>query len=124
MAWHRSSCHDKALQGALNLEKFRVDARNLIYRIRLRKRWLLEEADTLNARSHLPIHDEPDLLHAEQHQQTLNRIFGYLGLARATVETELVRTSKDKLADVIESYDEILRAISATNYGAYLGGNT
>jgi hypothetical protein len=69
--------------------------------MRLRERWLRKEAETINGLSYLPVH-ETDLLHAKQHQQTLNRIFDYLGVARATVKKELVHASEDKLADVIE----------------------
>lgn len=123
VAAHRRSFHHRTSQGALKLEKFRVDAPNLIHRIKLRERWLRDEAEVLNGFSYLPVHYETDLLHTDRHQETLNRVFDYLGVARATVKAQLVRTSKDKLADVIENYDEVLRAISATKYGAYLDGN-
>ena len=63
---------------------------------------------------------EDDLLEAEDHQETMNRVFEYLGLPAVKVETDLVRISSDRMADSVENYDEVVRVVSRTKYAALL----
>lgn len=123
VAAHRSSFHHKASQGKFELKKFRVDSADFIRRIRLRAGWLKDEEEVLRDLPYLPVTYETDLLRPERHQDTTDRVFDFLGAARAPVKTELVRTSKDQLSDVIENYDDVIQAISRTEYAPYVQEN-
>jgi LPS sulfotransferase NodH len=120
VAAHRRAYHHRASQGELKLQKFHVDSDDFIRRIKLRERWLKDEEEVLEGLPHLSIQYETDLLHPEVHQATTDRVLDFLGATRAPAKTELVRTSRDRLADVIENYDEVIQAIARTRYAPYL----
>ena len=79
-----------------------------------------QEAEVLAVIPHLKLGYEADLLEASRHQQTLDRIFDYLGVATAPVQAKSRRTSRDHLSDYIENYEEIVKFVRQTNYARYL----
>ena len=80
----------------------------------------MKEKKIIEALPHITIAYERDLLSAEQHQATADKIFDYLGLASVAVKTKCVRTSSDNLADFIENYEEVVNVISQTKYAKFL----
>ena len=62
-----------------------------------------------------------DLSQAKNHQPTADKVFAYLGLERRQVQTPLIRTSSDHLADQLQNYEAINKALIYTKYAHYLG---
>jgi len=80
----------------------------------------VKEEEVMDGIPHLNLVYESDLLDRKQHQITCNNVFNYLGLPSAPVETEMKRTSSDKLSDYIGNYEEVAKIIRKTNYVRYL----
>jgi LPS sulfotransferase NodH len=116
----RGLFHHRASQGPLRLEKIHVDCDLLRWYTENREREMKDSRQALVDLPHLSLVYEEDLLRAEDHQRTADRIFDYLGAARVEVATDLVRTSTDRLADMIDNYDEVVRVLANTKYAAML----
>lgn len=63
---------------------------------------------------------EYNLRRHEQHHDTAQRVFEYLGLKPATVNTSLKRLGSNDLADQIENYEEVEAMLQATDYRHFL----
>ena len=112
--WHVTS------QDAVPPGKVRIDTDDFVRRIRLREIKSALEAELLAHYSPLPVVYEDDLLDAENHQSTLDRAFGYLGVPSMPVSTALVRTSRDSLRDMIDNYAEFEEAVAGAGCAEYL----
>ncbi len=111
--WHISNLeHDQS--------KYHINCQDLIRRIRLRELDLEREQLFLQSAPFIELHYELDLLHQDQHQTTLNRLFDYLGLPPHRVESNLSRTGRDSLQDSIENYSEVEQVVIDCGYGHYL----
>jgi len=69
---------------------------------------------------HLRLVYEDHLSDSARHQPTADDICNYLGLAPAPVRTELIRITPRRTADQLENFDEVVAALSATRFAAYL----
>lgn len=112
--WHADS------ENALPPQKYRIDPDVLLRRVRLRKIKSELEKEILSKCSHLSIVYEDDLLDAEMHQATLNKVFEFLQLPSVPVDTKLARTSRDSLQDMILNYSELESIVINAGYGGYL----
>ena len=101
-------------------QTFYIDCQELLESIEAREKYAAQEQDLLAGLPHLTIVYEKDLLHAAHHQATLDRVFDYLGVPSVPVKTTLVRTSRNKLADIVSNYEEVVRFISQTKYAKFL----
>lgn len=80
----------------------------------------LEETALANI-DHLAIEYERDLLHANAHGDTLDRIRDFLGVERVPIEhPDLRRTSSDDLRTTIANYDEFAASLAGTPWAAML----
>jgi hypothetical protein len=70
-------------------------------------------------RSHLALHYEDDLEHAEHHQATCDRIFRFLGVPSAEVSTPFHRRPVG-LLEQISNADEVVSALRATRFAGFL----
>jgi hypothetical protein len=50
----------------------------------------------------------------------MQRVFSYLDLSNVDVTTTLVRQNPGRLAELIANYDEVVAAVSGTEYAPYL----
>jgi len=100
--------------------KFTIDSDQLIQNIQKRESCCLEEREVLAQLPHITICYDDELLKAEQHQKTADRIFEYLGVDSVPVQTNLARTSTDNLSDFLENYDEIISVLNKTKYAKFL----
>ena len=69
---------------------------------------------------HMTIEYERDLLSSGTHQDTLDRVFDFLGVRREVVETKWMRISSDEIEDMIENYDELVDELKIHSYDHYL----
>ena len=115
----RSKWHD-TYPNALKGLKLTLNCERLLGKLKSRERYFQKETDILANIPHLALFYEDHLLKAESHQNTLDRVFDYLGLDSVPVNTKLFRTSSDNFADFIENYDEVVNVISQTKYAKFL----
>lgn len=119
-AMHRHKFHHRVDQGNLSYDKFTVELGYLVAELklfesyRLLKSWILEDLPFL------PIVYEDDLLDAEKHQATADKITEFLGLSPKPVRTNLQRTTPREVSDFVDNYGEIISFISNTVYAQYL----
>ncbi len=97
--------------------KHHINCQDLIRRIRLREIDLEREKLYLQGVPFIELVYERDLLHRDQHQTTLNRLFAHLGLPPHPVDNNLSRTGSDLLQDLIENYSEVEQVVIAAGYG-------
>ncbi|MBE9126705.1 MULTISPECIES: Stf0 family sulfotransferase [unclassified Coleofasciculus] len=116
--WHLTSQDKKNKTPS----KAYIDCDELIKQIQDGEMYLEKEKEVLDNLNlpYITILYEDDLLKTEKHQETLNRIFDYLGLSSIPVKTQLVRTTSDQLSDFIENYEEVVKAVRQTNYAEFL----
>ena len=121
MAQHRQSYHHKSSDGPLKLPKIQVDCDTLIERMmKERARYLHKEQELLRDLPNIGLIYEEDLLRIGNHQKTLDKLLNYLGVPPVPAKTNLVRTSKDNLADIIENFHEVSQVIVNTKYANLL----
>jgi hypothetical protein len=78
------------------------------------------EQQALAGTSYLPLLYEEHLLKPTHHQQTLNRVFDYLGVESIPVKTRFQKTTAPQISDFIENYDEIESLVAQTDYARFL----
>jgi LPS sulfotransferase NodH len=100
--------------------KIHLDGEKLLTSLEKAEISELKDKALLEQLPYLEIFYEDDLLKAEQHQKTADKIFDFLGVQSASIETNMVRTPYQNLAEVIENYDEIAALLSKTKYAHYL----
>ena len=69
---------------------------------------------------HLSVTYEQDLLPQNRHQDTADRIFEYLGLAPARVETQLRKLTSNDLSQIVDNLDEVTAALRDTPFARFL----
>ena len=116
IARQRGAPHHANTDRPLRPGPFRIDAGWLLARMRELDTSLRDERATLVGLPHLRLCYEDDLLRAERHQMTLDRVFDWLGVERAPVTTRYLRTGTDRLAELVANLDEIHRALRTSEY--------
>ncbi len=106
--------------GPVKHEKTHVDCEDIIKRMKCRESFLAEEEMVLRGLPHMQLVYEDNLLKSEDHQNTANRIFGYLGLPPFPVTTRFVKIVPERLENVIDNFDEIVNLLSKTKYAEFL----
>lgn len=104
----------------LRIERLTVDAADLIARLKYRQEQLQHEERALDGLPHLCVTYEDDLIGAENHQRTLDRLFDHLGAQRTVVKTKLGRINTLPLSELIANYDEVARHLSRAGFGSFL----
>lgn len=107
-------------ENPLKNSKFYIDCDELITGIEYYERQLIEEKKLLKKLPHIMLIYEDDLLTAEEHQKSLDRIFDYLGLNTVPVKTTLVKTSSDNMSNFIQNYNEVVSVVNKTKYSQFL----
>jgi hypothetical protein len=120
VAEHRNSYHHRRREGRLELGKITIDCVDLLGRMKEREGYLAQEEQVLADLPHFPLVYERDLLSTETWQTNLDRIFAYLELPSAPVNTQLAKIAPNSLADLIENYGEVAQAMREAGYGEYL----
>jgi LPS sulfotransferase NodH len=87
--------------------------------------WTLEEQETARRRAldgidAFEVVYEDDLEDGARQQSTVDRIATWLGLERAPVASTLERRTLPRLADRLDDYPAVARALAATRYGRFL----
>lgn len=78
------------------------------------------EQEILGGVPHLVVTYEDDLERAECHQATADRVFAYIGVPTAPVQTTHVKSLPARIEDTVTNYDELCAALRGTPYERYL----
>ena len=98
------------------LEKIWVDCDELLVSLRASERRIENDQDVLQDVPHLLVDYENDLLDASKHDQTCKRVFKFIGISDAKVQSKFRRTSSDDLSNTIENYNEVKKFLNNTKY--------
>ena len=98
------------------LEKIWVDCNDLLDSLKASERRMEIDQDVLQGIPHLLVDYEDDLLDASKHDQTCKRVFKFLGISDAKVQSKFRRTSSNDLSNTIENYNEVKKFLSNTKY--------
>ncbi len=104
----------------INHKKIRVDCEQLLRGITYSEEVSRTEEENLKNIPHIKITYEGDLLDNSKHQETADKIFGYLNLSTHKVFTDLKRMSSENLEDMLENYDEVYDFFKDTKYKLFL----
>jgi len=100
--------------------KLAVDCERLHRRLARQQHEQRLEEESLDDLPCLRLVYDDDLYTGADQQRTLARIFDWLGLERETVASDLVRNTPERLADLIENYDEVANSLAGTEYARFL----
>lgn len=92
--------------------KVHIDCAKLVTRAKAQEAYLQQESELLKRLPHIAISYEEDLAPNELHQQTLDRVFNYLGLPSSPVCTKLIKTTQNRMPDLLENYDEVMAVLN------------
>lgn len=99
---------------------YTIDVEDLLGRIQYFERLTRFQDQVLADLAHCEVTYESDLQRQDRHQTTANRVFRYLGLEPAPVETRFRKMTPTTLSDVISNLDEVVEALSESEYSEYL----
>ncbi len=119
IAINRHQWHDVS-DNPLKDKKFYIDLEELFEGLRRKETQTATEMEILQNLPHLKIIYEDELLESQWHQQTADKIFEYLGVSSVSVQASLKKTTPKDLAQIVENYDEIVEAVSKTDYAHFL----
>jgi len=97
-----------------------VDIPDLFGRMEYFERLTRFQDASLEDIPHLSVTYEQDLLPQNRHQDTADRIFEYLGLAPARVETQLRKLTSNDLSQIVDNLDEVTAALRDTPFARFL----
>jgi LPS sulfotransferase NodH len=120
VALDRGTYQHRLSNGPVIINKVDVDCNQLMDLLDVRAERHRKEAQILADIEHTTVLYERDLLRAETHQATLDRLLDYLGVPRALVKTDRVRTGTDALSDSITNFDEVGQFLAGTEYAPLL----
>lgn len=112
--WHTTN------PAALAQRRFTIDLDALMAWLHRRQHYLEQETAALQGLPHLPLVYEDDLMDAQQHQPTLDRLFGLLGVDAVPVAARVQRLGSDRLADTVENYAALVARVAASPYREFL----
>ncbi|MDX1642340.1 MAG: hypothetical protein R3220_11615 [Balneolaceae bacterium] len=115
----RQKWHDKKA-GALAGKQFYIDSKELLNSMGVLEQVIEREREMIKDRTFLPVSYEDDLFDERNHQQTLDRVFNFLGVESVPVSTKIVRTTTDNISDFVENHDEVIEAVKNSKYAAFL----
>lgn len=120
IAIHKNKWHYRASEvKTTKSPKIYLDGNEIIKELDKKGLDYIQDEEMLKSIPYLEIIYEENLLTADQHQPTADKIFTYLNLASAPVKTSLQKTPY-KISEVIENYEEIAAILKQTQYAKFL----
>lgn len=122
VARHRNAWSHRSVDDPLALGKIHIDCGDLIRGMRRHHDLTTREQEVLEGLSPMTLVYEDHLLRSEVQQHTADRVFDYLSMPSVPVQTNLLRITSDRLSDFVENYEELVQAVSRTEYAEFLCG--
>ena len=104
----------------ISIGKIHINCTDLIKKMKYRENLLAQEETILHGLPHMQLVYEDNLLKSQDHQNTANRIFGYLNLPFFPVTTQRTKKVPERLSDLIDNFEEIANAVGKTRYAKFL----
>jgi hypothetical protein len=115
---HRGESHRKVdLEEELRL---RIEPAKLIEQIEIRQERLRRELVAVEDLPHAEVIYEDDLLRAERHQPTADRLFELLGVSSVPVSTRFRKVTPEDLPSLIENWTQVRDALAGTAHAHWL----
>lgn len=121
-AKHREKFHHKENQGEQIHQIIKLDIEELKDELQLLEGYLFVENQIIESVKYLRIYYEDDLLDKNNHQETVDRIYEYLGIKSVCVRTDYVKTTPEDLSRFIVNFDEVMEYLAGTRYAKYIEG--
>ena len=115
----RKKWHDTP-QEPLAKEPVYIDCQKLIEYLQWDEKMLIKEQRIIDKLPYLQLTYETHLLNPDRHQQTLDKVFEYLGTYSVPVQTKMKKVSTHNLANDIKNYQEVVDFIQPTKYHHFL----
>ncbi|MDY7015854.1 MAG: hypothetical protein SVX43_20125, partial [Cyanobacteriota bacterium] len=119
VAQSRGKWHEKPKE-KLRRSQVSIDLKELMRQLKRYDNNLVKAKTMLQKVPYCEITYEFDLLNSENHQNTLDRIFDYLGVESVSVKAQLKKVSQKNLSQDIENYQEVVDFIGQTDYAKFL----
>ncbi|MGR3303164.1 MAG: hypothetical protein ACUZ8I_11750 [Candidatus Scalindua sp.] len=116
VAQKRKSFHHRQGDSKIKFEKIHINYDVLINDLQERECFLMQEKEVLKHVPHITINYEDHLMHYDNQQNTLNRVFDFLNVPSVSVKTNLVKITSSNLSNVILNYNEVKHVIAKTKY--------
>lgn len=110
IAMETNNWHRKEGQPIVD-NKFQIPVNRFLKVVKNRIRWHKKETEILRSIPHLKITYEADLMHQYNWQESLNKIFNYLGKDVHPVQSNLKRTYSKAYSNIVDNYDELMDAL-------------
>ncbi|MCP4171716.1 MAG: hypothetical protein GY758_13190 [Fuerstiella sp.] len=117
---HARGRHVETTANPLQGQSFHIDSNQLVDSVCLRISGRRAETELLKNVPHLSLNYEHDLLWAESHQCTCDRVFRYLDCEIQSVSTTHAKRSPPDLSKVVSNYDEVVMAVRRAGLGQFL----
>lgn len=112
--------HQKKRDSSRCLSSITVDPQEVMKWIKGSESLEAYEREVLKNVPHLPLTYEQDLENEADHQATVDRICGFLGIRSAVVECEYRKITPKFLREFIANYEELISYLESTPYARYL----
>jgi LPS sulfotransferase NodH len=106
-AWHRLA------EDSGGSDRVRLDSQEFKLHLEFLKKCHRYEAEIFPGFDMLELNYETDLIDPAGHQETADKVFGYLGLRPVSVSTQMVRLAGAGLDTQVENFDELARAAAS-----------
>lgn len=100
--------------------KFYIDIEKFESKVQERISFMEEEVRALQNLKYCSLNYEKDLQDSYRHQNTVDKVFGFLGLERAKAHSTLRRINKSSFDSLISNYEEFESMIRSNNWSIYL----
>ena len=112
--------HQHTGEKKLNINQFRIDSKKLFEFMADIERVNEFDEEILREIPKITLTYEDHLLQPEKHQETMDKIFNFLGIESCVVRSDLDRITGKDLRSFITNYDEVASLISKSDYAKYI----
>ena len=116
----KKKLHHRLDDGNLEYSPIKVDIHELLYTMDVTEATTKRYKGFFENIPHLRLTYEENLQDSALHQATSDQVFSFLGLPSTPVKTILVKLMPSSLPDMVENYEELVKAVKETKYAHFL----
>ena len=118
--FHKVEGKKVAQEGKGGKRKIRIEPEELMQTMDFREGCLAREKAALEDLPHFTVSYETDLMGEDNQREAMNRLFEFLGLPPHEAETSFRKVTSKNIADDVENFAELERALAESRYAEYL----
>ena len=122
-ALQKNKFHHRLGDGELEYRQIKVDIHKLIDTMDVTEATTKRFKSFFTQVPHLSLTYENNLQEGTSHQTTADQVFSFLGIPSTAVTVNLVKLMPSSLPDMIENYEELVKAVKVTKYAHFLESN-